>query len=202
MSRRTAIIDVVVVAGIAILYVTLELLHTPKRWSFVVAGLGLAVYVGYLIRTRAHSWQELGFRRDNLAAGVIPIGATTAVAGIALVLFAARQHRLIWDPTMLLLLVLYPAWALAQQFAFQGLLHRGLRTLIRLPVLQVLITAAAFAAVHAGNPTLTALTFAAGVMWSVLYRRWPNLWLLAGSHTVLAALAYPLILRDAPLTRI
>lgn len=33
-------------------------------------------------------------------------------------------------------------------------------------------------------------------------RRWPNLWLLAGSHTILAALAYPLVLGDAPLSRV
>jgi membrane protease YdiL (CAAX protease family) len=74
--------------------------------------------------------------------------------------------------------------------------------LVRAPVLQVLITAAAFACVHFGNPGLMVLTFLGGIVWSVLYRRWPNLWLLAGSHTVLAALAYPLVLADAPLSRL
>ena len=66
---------------------------------------------------------------------------------------------------------------------------------------QVLVTAAAFASVHFGNRVLTGLTFTAGLCWSALYRRWPNLWLLAASHSILAALAYPLVLADAPLSR-
>ncbi len=202
MPRRIAMIDVAVVIGISILYLSLELFHIPKRWSFLAAGLALAAYVVYLVRRRPHSWQELGFRRDNLARGLVPVGLFTLLVGAGVVALAAKQHRLVWQPTILSLLALYPVWALAQQFAFQGLLHRGLTVLIRSPLLQVLITAAAFASVHLGNSTLLALTFVAGVIWSLLYRRWPNLWLLAGSHSVLAALAYPLLLQDAPLSRL
>jgi membrane protease YdiL (CAAX protease family) len=88
-----------------------------------------------------------------------------------------------------------------QQLGFQGLFHRGLVVLVPSPVVQVLLSAGAFALVHFGNPALLVLTFLAGVMWSLLYRRWPNLWLIAGSHTVLAALAYPLVLGDVPLSR-
>ena len=200
--RRIAIIDVTFVVAISLTYVALELLHIPKRWSFLAAGIALLAYVGYLLRRRPHSWRELGFRRDNIVSGLMPVGASTLLVGMALVAFAAWRGQAVWQPTVLVLLALYPLWALAQQFAFQGLLHRGLSVLIRAPWLQVLITAAAFASVHAGNPALLMLTFAGGLMWSVLYRRWPNLWLLAGSHTVLAALAYPLVLGDAPLSRV
>jgi hypothetical protein len=201
-TRRIAIIDVALVAGISVLYLTLELLHVPKRWSFLASGLVLGAYIFYVVVRRPHAWHELGFRRDNLAAGLVPVGLCTLLVGAGLVAVAAGQGRPLWQPTMLVLLALYPVWALAQQFAFQGLLHRGLSVLVRVPALQVLLTAAAFASVHFGNVTLLALTFAAGIMWSVLYRRWPNLWLLAGSHSVLAALVYPLLLHDAPLSRV
>jgi len=201
-TRRVAIIDVTFVVAISLTYLGLELLHIPKRWSFLVAGLALLTYILYLVRRRPHSWRDFGFRRDNIVAGLVPVGASTFLVGAALVAFAVERGRPIWQPTVLVLLALYPLWALAQQFAFQGLLHRGLTVLIRAPWLHVLITAAAFASVHAGNPALLMLTFAAGVMWSLLYRRWPNLWLLAGSHTILAALAYPLVLGDVPLSRV
>ena len=201
-TRRIAIIDVALVAGISLLYLTLELLHVPKRWSFLASGLALGAYIFYLVKRHPHSWHELGFRRDNLAAGLVPVGLCTLLVGAGLVALAAGKGRAVWQPTMLVLLALYPVWPLAQQFAFQGLLHRGLRVLVRVPALQVLLTAAAFASVHLGNVTLLALTFAAGIMWSVLYRRWPNLWLLAGSHSILAALAYPLLFHDAPLSRV
>jgi hypothetical protein len=46
------------------------------------------------------------------------------------------------------------------------------------------------------------LTFVAGVVWSLLYRRWPNVRPLALSHSVLAAVAYPVLLVDAPPSRL
>jgi len=184
------------------MYLGFECLNVPKRWSFLVAGLALGAYVLYVAVRRPHSWRDLGFRRDNLTAGLLPVGVCTAVVGAGLVAFAVVQGRPVWQPAVLVLLALYPFWALVQQFAFQGLLHGGLKVLVQSPYLQVLLTATAFASVHAGNATLFALTFFAGIMWSLLYRRWPNLWLLAGSHSILAALAYPLVLGDAPLSRL
>lgn len=202
MSKRIAIIDVAVVGGAALLYVALEGLDIPKRWSFVTIGLALALYAIYLARGRVHAWRELGFRGDNLAASAVPVGICTLLAAGGLVLWAATHGTVMWNRDVLVLLALYPAWAVVQQLAFQGLLHRGLMVLVPSPAVQVLVVAAAFASVHAGNPTLAGLTFVAGICWSLLYRRWPNLWVLAASHTVLAALAYPLVLADAPLSRL
>lgn len=199
--RRIAIIDVAVVSGMALAYVTLEALDVSKRWSFTAVGLALVVYAIFLARRRLHSLRDLGFRTDNLLAGLIPVGIGTVVAGAGLVAWAVVRGDAVWGQEVLLLLALYPVWAIVQQLGFQGLLHRGLMVLLPSPALRVLGTAAAFASVHVGNHTLLALTFVAGVMWSLLYRRWPNLWLIAGSHTVLAALAYPLVLGDAPLAR-
>jgi len=201
MQRRDAVIDIIAVVGVCLTYVLLEVLHLPKRWTLLVMALALAVYATYFIRRRGDSWHALGFRADNLRAAVVPIGVTTLVAAAGLVAVALRQGRAAWGPEVLLLLGLYPTWALAQQLAFQGVLHRRLMLFLRPPALQVLITATAFSSVHYGSFVLMTLTFTAGLLWSLLYRRWPNLWLLAGSHTVLAALAYPLILADDPLSR-
>jgi len=201
-SRGVAIRDVTLVVAVSLTYLGFEVLNIPKRWSFLFAGLALGAYLLYLAVRRPHSWHDLGFRRDNLTAGLLPVGVCTAVVGAGLVAFAVVQGRAVWQPAVLVLLALYPFWALAQQFAFQGLFHGGVKVLVQSPYLQVLLTAAAFASVHVGNATLFALTFVAGIMWSLLYRRWPNLWLLAGSHTILAALAYPLVLGDAPLSRL
>ena len=201
-SRQNAIIDVLAVVGVSVGYVILEALQVPKRWSFVAIGVVLAVYAIYLIRRRTESWRALGFRTDNLREGLLPVGIVTLVAAAGLIGVAALRGAEVRLSDVLVLLALYPVWALVQQLAFQGLLHQRLTTLVRAPLLQVLITAAAFACVHFGNRVLMGLTFLGGIAWSVLYRRWPNLWLLAGSHTVLAALVYPLVLADAPLSRV
>jgi len=153
-SRSVAIRDVTLVVAVSLVYLGFEFLSIPKRWSFLFAGLALGAYVVYLAVDRRHSWHDLGFRRDNLTAGLLPVGVCTALVGAGLVAFAVVQRRAVWQPAVLVLLALYPLWALAQQFAFQGLLHGGLTVLVQSPSLQVLLTAAAFASVHVGNDLL------------------------------------------------
>jgi hypothetical protein len=201
-QKRIAIVDVSVVGGVSFMYVTLEALHVAKRWSFLAVGIALVVYALSVVHRRSDSWTDLGFRTDNLRAALLPFSTATLAAGLCIAVWAAVHGRAHWGREVFILLALYPAWAVAQQVAFQGLLHRRLTVLLRSSMLQVLITASAFAAVHFGNPTLVALTFAAGVLWSLLYRRWPNVWLLGASHSILAALAYPLVLGDTPLSRL
>src|SRR5882757_1692501 len=55
-ARRAAIIDIVFVGAVSLTYLGMELLHVPKRWSFLVAGLVLLAYVVYLVSRRPHSW--------------------------------------------------------------------------------------------------------------------------------------------------
>lgn len=201
MNRSHAIIDIVIVIGVCAAYVLLEALHVPKRWSFLVMGFALLSYAYYFARRRSDSWQALGLRTDNLRAALLPTAAITLGGATGLIGVGLWEGRTGWGAQALLLLVLYPLWALAQQFAFQGVLRRRLMLVVRPGLLQVLITAAAFASVHFGNPVLVALTFTAGLVWSAIYRYWPNLWVLAASHSILAALAYPIVLADAPLSR-
>src|SRR5258705_2919112 len=185
-SRSVAIRDVTLVVAVSLVYLGFEFLSIPKRWSFLFAGLALGAYVVYLAVDRRHSWHDLGFRRDNLTAGLLPVGVCTALVGAGLVAFAVVQRRAVWQPAVLVLLALYPLWALAQQFAFQGLLHGGLTVLVQSSSLQVLLTAAAVASVHIGNTMLLALTFVAGIMWPLLFRRWPKLRRLSGPHSTLS----------------
>jgi hypothetical protein len=158
MSRRIAIIDTLVVAGTSTLYMLAEASHVPKRWSFLVAGGIIVIYILYLKNRGTPSWRDLGFRTDNIRAGIVPIGAFTLVAGIGLIAWGLFRSSSLWSNKVLVLLVLYPAWAVVQQFLFQGLLHRGLMVLSRLPILQVAVVAATFAAVHYGNSILVRRT--------------------------------------------
>jgi membrane protease YdiL (CAAX protease family) len=200
--RRIALFDVALILGTAGVYVALEALSVPKRWSFAFMGIALLAYGLHVWRRGTDSWFGLGFRTDNLRAALVPIGTFTLIAAAGEVAFALAHGRSLWRSDLAFLLLLYPVWGIVQQAVFQGLLHRRLMVLIRLPFLQVFVTALAFAAVHAGNPVLLLLTFPAGLAWSALFRRWPNLWLLGLSHAFLAALTYPLVLGAAPLSRL
>jgi membrane protease YdiL (CAAX protease family) len=201
-ERLYAAIDVASVVGVSALYVTLECLHVPKRWSYAAVAVLLVVFGAYLARRGHDSWQALGFRTDNLPAASRAVGLFTLAAAAVVVGWALLHGRVARGAEVVVLLFVYPIWAIIQQCAFQGVLHRKLAMLVPSRTLQTLITAISFAAVHFGNPALVALTFVAGLCWSLLYRRYPNVWALAASHTVLAALAYPILLHDAPLSRI
>jgi membrane protease YdiL (CAAX protease family) len=98
--------------------------------------------------------------------------------------------------------LLYPLWGIVQQAIFQGILHRRLARLFRSPAFAVSITALLFALVHLGNARLVPLALGAGLLWSLFFRRWPNLWALGLSHGILAVLAYTFLLQDRPLTRV
>ncbi|MBL9088594.1 MAG: CPBP family intramembrane metalloprotease [Planctomycetia bacterium] len=200
-ARRVAWVDACVVAGASAAYVAAEALGVAKRYTYVAIGAAALVYVAYLVRRRPHTAHDLGFRRDTPRTGVRAVAVGTLGAALALVAWGLARGEAPWDGRVAWLLLLYPPFAAVQQAAFQGLLHRALRVLVGRPWGEVVGTAAAFAAVHVGNAALVGLTFAAGLAWSAAYRRWPNVWLLAASHTVLAALAYPLVLGDAPLAR-
>lgn len=202
LSRRAAVLDVAVVVATCAGYVVAEAAAVPKRWSYLGAAVVLLAFLVHVCRRRSDSPRDVGLRADNLRAAAPAYGAATAVLAGAVVTWALGIGRSPIDARVLPLLTLYPAWALVQQLAFQGILHRRLVMLTRRPVLSVAVTSACFAAVHFGNPLLVGLTFVAGVVWSVLFVRHPNLWLLAASHTVLAALAYPLVVGDAPLSRL
>jgi len=198
---KFAAIDTCVVTAMASGYVLLEACHVSKRWSYLAIGLVFVLYVAYLLRRRTPSLHELGFRTDNIRTGLLPIGGFTLLGSLGLVASTVFRGIRPSATGILVLLALYPVFAVVQQTAFQGLLDRSLMSLTPSATLQVLFTGTAFAAVHVGNNLLVALTFVAGIIWSLLYRIWPNIWLLSASHTLLASLAYPLVLGDAPLTR-
>ncbi|MFQ5747893.1 MAG: type II CAAX prenyl endopeptidase Rce1 family protein [Planctomycetota bacterium] len=122
-----------------------------------------------------------------------------ALLGYGLAGWALGNGRPLASSELALLLPLYPLHGVAQQFVFQGILNRRLTTLFGRPFPTACATAAAFALVHFGSPVLMALTFPAGLAWSLLYQRRPNLWALGLSHGILAALAYPLVLGENPL---
>ncbi len=201
LSHCAAIIEVAVVLLVAVTYVALESLRVPKRWSYGAAALALIAFGVFVWRRRPDTWQDLGFRVDNLRSCTLPIGLTTLAFATALVVWALALHRAPWSKQSSLLLCLYPPWALVQQGVFQGVLHRRLTVLCSSAWMPVIVTGMAFGAVHWGNTLLVGLTVCAGLAWSTLYRFWPNLFLLAASHSILAALAYPALLGDAPLSR-
>ncbi len=188
---RTA---VAFVAAVIVAYVACELTGVPERFTFGGAGVAALGFAVFAWRRGGEAWRDYGFRLDNLREAAWPIGAFTVLAAAGIVTYGLATGARFWNPELAIVLPLYPIWGVAQQFAFQGLLHRGLLELVPSRLACVVITAVAFALVHTGDAELVGLTFVAGLAWAWLFQRWPNVFLLGLSHGALGALVYPLVL--------
>jgi uncharacterized protein len=134
-------------------------------------------------------------------------GFLEAARGAAVLLAAGLGGLLVYrlllgwrplPPGAPLVFLLYPLWALVQQFAAQGLVAGNLDRL-GIPRAGVIALAAAlFGLAHLPDLPLVLLCAAAGAAWTALYLRTRNLWPLAVCHAWLGTLAYYWVLERNP----
>lgn len=197
MTRRSALRDVALLVSLGAVYVAAEAISIPKRW--IIPGVVVALATWFALA--GESRRTLGLSLDHLRPAARLSLAFTAVAALAIAGFALATGRPLWRADMAMLLPLYPLYGIVQQAIFQGVLHRRLEFLLGRTPWTLALTAVVFAAVHFPDLALVSATLAAGAAWSAIYRRHPNTLALGISHGILAALAYPLLLGDAPLAR-
>ena len=162
----------------------------------VIAGWG--GYVGARALDDPAFLADLGFTGRHLGRAARDVGLVAAGAAVAMAAYGAANGSLRWTPSLVPLVVLYPAWGLTQQMLVQGFVTRHLDA-AGLPTLAVVpITAAAFGVVHVPNGPLTAATTAMGGAFAPLYLRDGNLWPLGVAHGALGALFYVWVLDEDP----
>lgn len=203
-DRRPNAAQLIAVVLAGTLHVTSELFVSPFA-ARVVNGLlvaAFAIWVAWRVRRGgSETLRGWGLRTDNFWPA---LGAQMAFA-VASALFLAAigvvLGTLSLPPTFLLTLAVYPLWGLAQQFALQNLIAGNLPE--RLGSLGIaLVAATLFAASHFPRWELMTLTFLGGVPFTLLYRRFPNLWAVALAHGLLGSLAFYLVLGEDPGTMI
>jgi len=82
-----------------------------------------------------------------------------------------------------------------QELIFRGILFAEMkRCQIIDPKAMLLISATTFSFLHViyNHPPLLLITFVSGLVWGMLYLRWPSLWGVTLSHSLLGALAMAL----------
>ncbi len=156
-------------------------------------GVVAVLWAVYLVRRAVRTpglWRDWGFRLDNLKSS-LPF-----YLGISALIFVSlRIHLAYWGGAPLgkgagWVFLVYPVWALLQQFALQVMLAGNLRK-AGLPEPAVLVTTALlFGVAHLPDLPLAGMTAAAGLLWTWAFHRRPNLWILSFSHAWLGTLAF------------
>ncbi len=131
-----------------------------------------------------------GFRPDNVGPALRANLVFVVPACAVLVAYGAMRGRLPLSRWFWVVLPLYPICGIAQQFALQHRVARNLRSLIPRELPRLIFVACVFSLVHWPEAPLMLLTWIAGVAFTWLFERWPNLWVLGLSHGILGVCAY------------
>jgi hypothetical protein len=160
----------------------------------ILAAFVVLLYLGYQVVKNPSLVKAWGLRLDTVAQSVPLYLAFTAIASVLIYL---AGHYLGHTPLPLsfwYLLLIYPVWGIAQQFALQNLVAQNLTGIAPHLYGRALVTAAIFSLAHAPSVELMVVTALAGFVFTVLYNRAPNLLVLGCSHGFLGALVFYLIL--------
>lgn len=151
----------------------------------------LMVIYAYL---RKFTLRELGFRTDTLRGSFFWNGILSVV--LLIVMLVGYKAGLIRKPTV-------PSWNLffifyvfvsspSQEFLFRSNLFAELnRSGITTAIWQIVITAITYSFMHVFyNDAITlGVTLFMGVVWGLIYRKYPNFWGVAFSHAVLGVVS-------------
>jgi hypothetical protein len=143
---------------------------------------------------RRYSFYELGFRTDNLSNALQGNLLFSAVG--ALGLYVTCKVGLVKPRDATYLPYAYAAYIFligpVQEVVFRGILFAEMKRLQVLDLRWILtVSTLPFCFLHIiyRQPSLLLITFVSGVVWGVIFRKWPNIWGISLSHSLLGSLA-------------
>ena len=165
----------------------------------LAAALAWTLYLAFRVLTVPGQIQAWGFRSDHLKHGTYLNGIFLACAVPLILLLGLLLRRYPQPAGFWIALAIYPIWGIAQQFALQNLVRHNLSRWIPGAWPRIILTASLFSAAHTPDFPLMILTWIAGIAFSWIYEKAPNIWPLGLAHGVLGTRAYYIILGRNPL---
>ena len=152
----------------------------------VLFGVAALWYITWQLRSATSTLRTLGLDLRCLLRGTWLMATTLAIAVaiLATSYFSGSLHRLWGLHHPLYAIAAYAVWAFIQEFMLQCFCMRMLRALVS-RISALLLSGVVFAVAHLPNPSLTFVTFFAGVGFTAIYTRKRNLYLVAAMHAVL-----------------
>ena len=197
-SRRRAVGEIAAVIATGAVYLVFEnVLHL--KLPFLVACLaGWGTYGTLRMARDPQTRRDWGFRLDTLAPSAIACGVFYLVVAGAILAWRVWKGWIPIPPSTALLFVVYPVWGLCQQFVVQALIAGNLDRLGAPRAAIIPIAAILFGLAHAPDLSLMALCAGAGLVWTSIFLRFPNLLPISLTHAWLGSFVYLMILERNP----
>lgn len=172
--------------------------------SFIYIATASLFWLVYVLAR--HRWDHdvfvrWGFRREGFLPALRLSLPYLGVAVAACVLFGILSSRALVNLHLPLLLLIYPAWGVVQQFLIVALIGENMIALSggRIRERQaVVITALLFAALHIPELLLVPATFLLGLLTTSVYFRTKNLWVPGIVHGWFASVYYFMVMGEDP----
>ena len=192
-EKRRTIIEVSAVLLTVILHFGCYGVTALRPWFVAAVMLGWGGYVTVRLRRDPTVKAQWGLSRTNLGRSARALSLPTLAVISGMAAFGAWQGSLAVSLELLLLVVLYPAWGVAQQFLLQSIFADNLKKLGPLqdrPWLVTLSVSMLFGAIHWPYPALMVATAVMGLVFTPLFFRHRQIWTLGVLHGVLGGLFY------------
>jgi len=196
-SRRRAVGEIVAVIATGAVYLVFENLLGLKLPFLAVCIAGWGLYAGGRLRD-PQARRDWGFRADTLAPSAIACGIFYVVVSAAILAWRSWKGWIPIPPSTAVLFVIYPAWGLCQQFLVQSLIAGNLDRLGAPRRAIIPVAAILFGLAHWPDLPLAALCAGAGLVWTSIFLRFPNLITIALTHAWLGSLTYLMVLERNP----
>lgn len=195
MNRARYELGAVVLTGAV--FLVFENILDAKLPFIAAAAVGWLAYLATRWREpgQVRAW---GFRTDTLRSALRINSVLVLVAAAGILGLGLALGRGFPSAGFYCLILVYPVWGLVQQFLLCPLLCGNLVRATGRPALAVAVSAALFGIAHAPDWPLVGLTAVAGVAWTWIWLRAPNLWVQGIAHGLLGALAYYEVLGRDP----
>jgi membrane protease YdiL (CAAX protease family) len=177
-------------AGIALRLIFPIVLLEAALWAPLPIGILFGIcalwYIAWQLWQAASNVRSLGLDFSGLMRETWLLGATLGLAAavLATAYFSGSLHRLWGLQHPWYAVAAYVCWAFVQEFMLQCFCLQMLRALVS-RVSALLLSGVVFAVAHLPNPSLTLVTFFAGVIFTAIYARKRNLYVVALIHAVL-----------------
>jgi membrane protease YdiL (CAAX protease family) len=152
----------------------------------ILFGILALWYITRQVKKAAFSLRSLGLELNGVMRESWLLGATMALAltVLAVAYFSGSLHRLWGLRHPWFAVAIYTVWCFVQEFMLQCFCLRMLRSLVS-RASSLLLSGVVFSVAHLPNPSLTFVTFFAGVAFTAIYASRKNLYVVALIHAVL-----------------